>query len=67
MIDKQTQKYKVTIELEYEEEVFDEDPDDVYELADLEREHKNLPALDSLYEVFFQDTANLTIEPVIGE
>lgn len=34
-----TQKYKVTVELEVEREVFPDDPDDMFKLAEIETPH----------------------------
>ena len=58
------QKYEVTVKFTYESEVFPEDPDDVFELAELEK-----PAVLTDLNVAFPelDVKELSIVPVIGE
>lgn len=58
------QKYEVTVTFTYESEVFPEDPDDVFELADLEK-----PAVLSDLNVAFHEleVKELAIVPVIGD
>lgn len=58
------QKYEVTVKFTYEAPVFEEDPDDVFELAALEEKsvatelHVGFPEL---------DIKELSVAPVIGE
>lgn len=67
MIIKKGQRLKVTIEFDYEAPVYDEDPDDVYELARLEEVdlERGLPeALDYLVQEY--DRSILRVTPIIG-
>lgn len=63
MIDR-FQKYKVTVEFEFEAEVFPEDPDDVYQLADLEEKSVATELIISFPSIEIKE---LTVDPVIGE
>jgi hypothetical protein len=58
------QKYEVNVKFVIESEVFPEDPDDVYELAQLEE-----PSIRNGLEFAFPDLdiKELTVAPVIGE
>lgn len=56
------QRYEVTVRFAFESEVFPEDPDDVYELADLEKKSVE----DTLKSVFDEVTIDtLKVEPII--
>lgn len=64
---KDTQKYKALIEIEYITDVFEGDPDDVYELADLEK-----PELDRFINSSLEEYSPagytckvISLEPVI--
>jgi hypothetical protein len=58
------QKYEVTVKFTYESEVFPEDPDDVFELAELEK----LAVVTDLNVAFPElEVKELEIVPVIGE
>jgi len=58
------QKYEVSVKFTYESEVFPEDPDDVFELAALEK----LAVLTDLNVAFPElDVKELEIVPVIGD
>lgn len=58
------QKYEVTVKFTYESEVFPEDPDDVFELAELEK----LSAASDLNIAFpGLEVKELEIVPVIGD
>lgn len=63
-----TQRYSVIITLDYEAEVFPEDPKDVKELANLEYGYA-LENLERDLDRIFVDNTNLTlsISPIIGE
>lgn len=58
------QKYEVTVKFTFESEVFPEDPDDVYELAQLEK-----TSVIAELGIAFPDliVEEITVEPVIGE
>lgn len=58
------QEYEVNVRLRYTSEVFEGDPNDVYELADLER----ATAVTAI-QIAFPDSElyELTVDPVIGE
>lgn len=58
------QEYEVTLKLRYTSEVFPGDPDDVYELADLERY-----AVVTELNLAFPDSEilSMSIDPVLGE
>jgi len=65
------QKYKATIEITYSSEVFDGDPDDVFELAALEKPWVEDTLL-SLVETFDSgdELANFVVVdvvPIVGE
>ena len=56
------QRYEVTVKFSFEAEVFPEDPDDVYELAALEKDSVR----DSINTVFEDvQTESLSVEPII--
>lgn len=58
------QKYEVTVKFTYESEVFPEDPDDVFELAELEK----IPVAADLNTAFPELVIKeLNIVPVIGD
>jgi hypothetical protein len=58
------QKYEVNTKFTFEAEVFPEDPDDVYELAQLESKS----VAEQLSIAFPElDIQELSVEPVIGE
>lgn len=58
------QKYEVTVKFTYESEVFPEDPDDVFELAELEK----LAVVTDLNVAFPElIVKELEIVPVIGD
>jgi hypothetical protein len=58
------QKYEVNVKFTFEAEVFPEDPDDVYELAELEEKSVAEQLTIAFPELDIQD---LTVSPVIGE
>lgn len=58
------QKYEVTVKYTFEAEVFPEDPDDVFELAQLEEKS----VAEQLSIAFPElEILDLTVSPVIGE
>lgn len=58
------QKYEVTVKFTFEAEVFPEDPDDVFELAQLEEKS----VAEQLSIAFPElEILDLTVSPVIGE
>jgi hypothetical protein len=63
MIDR-FQTYKVTVEFEFEAEVFPEDPDDVFQLAALEEKSVATELSISFPSI---DIKELSVAPVIGE
>lgn len=58
------QEYEVTLKLRYSSEVFPGDPDDVYELAELE---KAAAIVDIKLAFPDSEIIDLEISPVIGE
>lgn len=58
------QKYEVNVKFTFESEVFPEDPDDVYELAQLEEKSVATELGISFPGI---DITELTVAPVIGE
>ncbi|UDL16827.1 hypothetical protein SEA_ATUIN_164 [Arthrobacter phage Atuin] len=58
------QKYEVTTKFTFESEVFPEDPDDVFELAELEAKSVATELSIAFPELEIQD---LTVVPVTGE
>lgn len=58
------QTYDVTVKFTFEAEVFPEDPDDVFELAQLEAK-----SIDQQLRLAFSEleVQSLTVTPVIGE
>jgi hypothetical protein len=58
------QKYEVTVKYTFEAEVFPEDPDDVFELAQLEEKSVAQQLSIAFPELEIQD---LTVAPVIGD
>ncbi|QFG12268.1 Hypothetical Protein OBI_RACECAR_173 [Arthrobacter phage Racecar] len=58
------QKYEVTVKFTFESEVFPEDPDDVYELAQLEEKSVATELNISFPGI---DIKELSVAPVIGE
>jgi hypothetical protein len=58
------QKYEVNVKFTFESEVFPEDPDDVYELAQLEEKSVATELGIAFPELEIQE---LSVEPVIGE
>lgn len=58
------QKYEVNVKFTFESEVFPEDPDDVYELADLEEK-----AIATELSISFPglDIVDLKVTPVVGD
>lgn len=64
-----SQKYTATVEVNWSSEVFDGDPDDVYELAELEKEflHRlmitTVDSLDPDHGTFVIKS----VEPVLGD
>lgn len=57
-----TQKYEVTIKFTFEGEVFDSDPDDVFELAELEEPDIEQKILNQFAEC---DIEELIVKPVV--
>lgn len=55
------QRYEVTVKFAFESEVFPEDPDDVYQLADLEKS-----SVEQALRTVFDDVVidSLTVEPI---
>jgi hypothetical protein len=58
------QKYEVTTKFTFESEVFPEDPDDVFELAELEKKSVATELSIAFPELEIQD---LEVVPVTGE
>lgn len=58
------QKYEVNVKFTFESEVFPEDPDDVYELANLEKTSLLTDLKVSFPSIEVKD---LTVVPVIGD
>jgi hypothetical protein len=58
------QKYEVTAKFTFEAEVFPEDPNDVYQLAELEKGSLEEFLRSSVPDIELQE---LTVTPVIGE
>jgi len=58
------QEYKVYVKFTFEAEVFPEDPDDVYELANLEEKSIATELSISFPSI---DIKELTVAPVIGD
>ena len=58
------QKYEVNVKFTFESEVFPEDPDDVYELANLEKTSLLTDLKVSFPSIEVKD---LTVVPVLGD
>lgn len=58
------QKYEVTVKFTFEAEVFPEDPDDVFELAELESKSVATELSIAFPELEVQE---LTVAPVVGD
>lgn len=58
------QKYEVTVKFTFEAEVFPEDPDDVFELAQLESKSVATELSIAFPELEIQ---NLAVTPVVGD
>jgi hypothetical protein len=56
------QRYEVTVKFAFESEVFPDDPDDVFQLADLEKKTVEDVVRSAFDEV---EIENLTVEPII--
>jgi hypothetical protein len=56
------QRYEVTVKFAFESEVFPDDPDDVFQLADLEKKTVEDVVRSAFDEV---EIESLTVEPII--
>lgn len=67
MVEKQTQKHRVTITFEIEAEIFPGDPDDVYDLAYLEAEsiRRQSYSLTNLHESIDPLDIDVEVEPIL--